>query len=172
MRVGGRGVPESDEDRADEGCDRRERKQTFSGCAEIACRAMRNNCLNSFRQIGAANARNTEQRRFQSIFADFKDSFGVGARLRLRTEHGFIAGILAFFHQSRADPPDQRMEPKESFHEHVNGGSQIVAPLDVAHLVRQDRFKLRVRKMSRNAGGPEENRPPDAEHARFDRCTR
>ena len=46
------------------------------------------------------------------------------------------------FDEPFADPPYQRVEPKNRLHQHVDGGGEVIATADVAQFVSHDRVEL------------------------------
>ena len=77
----------------------------------------------------------------------------------------FVTGALAFFFETRAQPPDQGMEPEEGFDQHVEGGKQVVAAADVTEFVGEDGFEFGAVEAVRDAGGKPEDRAENAEDA-------
>ena len=111
-----------------------------AGVTQLAGESIRHDALDSFLQLSAGDTGGASYGRCQVKLADLQDAFGVDLRLAAHPQYPFVAGALAFFFQSRAQPPHERMEPEDGFHSRVNGCKQVVAAADVAQLVRQDRF--------------------------------
>ncbi len=86
-----------------------------------------------------------------------------------RAHDGLVAGAFAFFHEPRADPPDQWMEPEQRLHEHVQRASEVVTPGQVLRLVGQKGVDTRLFEMFEERVRNQENRPPEADEARLPR---
>ncbi len=80
--------------------------------------------------------------------------------------------MFALFHQPRFQPPDQRVEPEDGFHHHVDRGGQIIVAAHVAQFVGENGFQVRIFKAFGDSFGPYQNRPGDAENSRFQRSLR
>src|SRR5262245_1418335 len=85
---------------------------------------------------------NTRQRRFYVELTDVQNARRVNLRVAAKPQHLFVAGTLALLDHPLPDPPHQRMEPKHSYHKHVNGGGKIVPRADVTELMRNDGLHL------------------------------
>src|SRR5262245_58638937 len=95
--------------------------------------------LDSSLQIPSRYPCYASQRRLQIQLTNLEDSFGVVQWIDAPSQHLLIAGPFALLHQSRPEPPHQRMKPKHRLDQHVNGAGKIVAAADVAKLVNNHR---------------------------------
>jgi hypothetical protein len=91
--------------------------------------------------------------------ADVQDSFRIHGWGVAAPQDVVVANSFAFLRQPLAEPPDQRMKPKERFDEHVNGRGEVVPVANVADFMRQDRLELLRREAIRDAFGNEYYRP-------------
>ncbi len=98
--------------------------------------------------------------------AYIQDAFGKNPRIVAGGQHRFVAGALAFAHQPASQPPDQRMKPEQAFHQHVDGGGEIVAPPEVAKFVRQDGVHFLRAEPRLDAIRQHQHWPEDADQAR------
>src|SRR5690348_83252 len=78
----------------------------------------------------------------------------------------FVAGLFALFNETRADPPDKRMEPENRFDDQMNRSEEIVATTDMAEFVRENGFQLRRRQPLCNSFGEQEDRTQNAYYSR------
>jgi hypothetical protein len=94
-----------------------------------------------------ADARDTDQRRFDVALAHAENRLGIELRRRCRAQHGLVAGPFALVDQTGPDPPDHRVKPEDRFDSHVHRGREVVLPPDVAQLMNDDGLELGRREV-------------------------
>ena len=82
------------------------------------------------------------ERGFDIQLANAEDGFRVVARMAALSDDCFMAGTLTLGHETRADPPDDWMEPEDGLDRHVNSRGQVVPATDVTKLVSENGFEL------------------------------
>ena len=123
----------------------RGKEELLSSCERFSG-VMSHDSLDPSLEVRARHAGHVPDWGFEIELAGLEDALGVELRLAAAEQHVFIAGALTFFHQPRANPPDQRMKPEERLHQCLNTREQIVVSSDVTQLVRQNGFDLAVRQ--------------------------
>src|SRR4029077_6417134 len=107
-----------------------------------------------------------DERRLDIVFADTEDGIGIVARTAALRDDRFIAGEFTLFEQSRADPPDQRVEPEDRFDKHVDRSKEVVAAADMPELVCDGGVELLRREVLFDPGRQQEDGFPDTEDCR------
>ncbi len=93
-------------------------------------------------QVGAGDAGDARQWRFDRKPARSENAFGIHLRFAATAQHILVARALAFVHEPRTNPPHQRMEPERGLHAHLRRRNQIVVAPDMREFVREDRLDL------------------------------
>jgi hypothetical protein len=107
------------------------------------------------------------ERGFDIQLANAEDGFRVVARMAALSDDCFMAGTLTLGHETRADPPDDWMEPEDGPGNHVDRGGEIAAPADAGKFMSENGAKLARRKPLLDSVGPEQDGMPDAADAGF-----
>ena len=77
------------------------------------------------------------------MLANIEDGFGINLRFTTLPQNIFIAGSLSLLHQPTANPPNQRIKPKDRLGYHVKRSEQVIAAADMAQFVCKHRLDLR-----------------------------
>ena len=75
----------------------------------------------------------------------------------------FVTRAFPLIQQPGADPPHQRMEPKDGLHEHMNRRGQVVVTANMAQFMRHDGFQFRVREMLLQVRRQQQHRTPTSD---------
>jgi len=95
-----RRIGDANDDRSHNGRYRGNRQDRLLCVIQSVCRAIAHNRFDSSLQITARHPRYASERRIQIQLADLEDAFGVCARLAAVSQHLFITGPFALFHQA------------------------------------------------------------------------
>src|SRR5689334_1868274 len=101
------------------------------------------------------------------MLANIEDGFGVDLRFTTLPQNIFVAGSLSLLYQPSANPPYQRMKPKDRLGDHVKRSEQVIASADMAQLVREHGFYLRWGQGFEDINRQEQDRSPQPDHTRF-----
>src|SRR5262249_27168666 len=107
---------------------------------------VRHDHFDSLSEVGTGYAQSADERRPQVELANCENSLSICLRIASPAQNLFITSTLPFFHQSLSNPPDNRVEPKDGFHNQVDGAGEIVSPVRMAEFVCKYRVKLRGRE--------------------------
>src|SRR5579862_335670 len=95
-------------------------------------------------EISARNSGHACQPRSHTEFAGFENALGVDLRFTSKSQYFFITSTFTLVQQPPAQPPNQRMKPENSFHHHVQRGSQIIAAPHVPNFVSENSIQVRI----------------------------
>ncbi len=84
-----------------------------------------------------------------------------------RADDGLVAGPLALLDQPGADPPDQRVEPEQRLHQHVDRRGEVVAAAEVAGFVRHQGVDVGRGQVIQQGDRNQQHGPPEADEARL-----
>src|SRR5262249_1313617 len=110
----------------------------FSPGVQIFANLVSHDSSHSLSEILAGNAGGKGQRQPDIELATLEQAFGLDGRFSTESEHFFVACKLLFLDESEPDPPDERMKPEQSFHNHVRCYREVVATPNMAKLMGQN----------------------------------
>ena len=99
--------------------DRRDPEHESFGDTKRIGAAMIHDRFDPALQIGAGDAGDAHQRRFDRKPARSENAFGINLRFAATAQHILVAGALTLLHEPRTNPPDQRMKPEHGLHAHL-----------------------------------------------------
>ena len=125
-----------------------------AGDGEGAGRRTPQDPFDARRQGRAADSGNERLWRAKIEATHLEDAFSVTVLVCSHLQYLFITRALALVHESRSEPPDQRVKPERGLDHHVDQGAHVVPPIDVTRFVGENGLELGVREPSRESGRP------------------
>src|SRR5262249_30643122 len=105
-------------------------------------------------------------------FANGENTFGINIRFVAESQDRLITSLFPLVDETRPDPPNQWVEPKDRLNDHVDCRCEVVAALDMAGLVRENCVQLLRIELLGNSFRKQEHRTRHPEHARLDQARR
>jgi hypothetical protein len=148
-------------------CDRGGAQHRPFGEVHPENQALSHNRLNSSFEVGSGHARHADERRFHVELTNVKNAFCVNLGLTAEAQDLFVTSALPLPDHPLPNPPDQRVEPEDRFHDHLDGGGEVIPVSEVAKLMCDDGLQLRRRQPLEDAFRQQQDGTEDPENTRL-----